>query len=50
MNFDMDSKKNYETTAKKLQVSFYDENAACSNNQNVVDKLEKNKEMREKCG
>ena len=49
MNSDSDSEKeNYKPRAKKLQVSFSDENAACSNNQNVIDDLEKNKEMRKK--
>ena len=39
-------KENYEPPAKKLQVSFSDENAACSNNPKVIDNLEKKKEMR----
>ena len=47
MSSDSDSEKeNYEPPAKKLQVSFSDENAACSNNLKVMHNLEKNKEMR----
>ena len=47
MSSDSDSEKeNYEPPAKKLQVSFSDENAACSNNPKVIDNLEKKKEMR----
>ena len=41
---DSDSEEeNYEPPAKELQVSFSDENAACSNNPKVIDKLEKKK-------
>ena len=47
MSSDLDfEKEKYEPPAKKLQVSFSDENAACSKNQIVIDNLEKNKEMR----
>ena len=47
MSSDSDSEKeNYEPPAKKLQVSFSDENAACSNNPKIIDNLEKKKEMR----
>ena len=47
MSSDSDSEKeNYEPPAKKLQLSFSDENAACSNNPKVIDNLEKNKEKR----